>query len=147
MEIFSMNKNKSNIMETFKNQGSICGELYYSQSKTPVIFSILKKSPPPEGAYVFVIRESEPKTIYFHTADLFVVMHTYNIKTGKTETLHHSCLAKNKNVICAGEMFLTQRTAILINASGHYIPKYRCLQYTSELLSKLGYNSFEYQNM
>ena len=133
-------------METFKNQGTICGDLCYSQTNTPIVFSILKNNnPPPEGAYLFVIRVSEPKTIYFHTADLFVVMETYNCKTKKKETLHHSCLGKNEPVICAGEMFLTKRTAILINASGHYLPKYKCLQYTSDILSNLGYNSFEYQ--
>jgi hypothetical protein len=104
-------------------------------------FDYLKKyNHPKNGTYLFVIRELEPNRIYICNDKTKI----YNCKSGKERTINHNCLALDLNVICAGDITFINKSVIISNASGHYIPNVDCLNYLNYLLSKLGFSVIDY---
>ena len=110
-------------------------------------FKYLTKKKPPSGVYIYVIRESEPERIYIHPDS----EPAYNCETGKVETVHHNCLAQEQNIICGGDIEFYEdvhgietRIVKVSNASGHYYPHEDCLEYVTQLLTKMRYYVIDY---
>jgi hypothetical protein len=54
----------------------------------------------------------------------------------KVGIVHHTHLAKYKDVVCAGEFI----PKFINNKSGHYTPDEKCLEYASENFKSYGYS-------
>jgi hypothetical protein len=126
----------------YENTGH-CKPLCYKNTGKPVSFDYkLTRKEPARGEYLFVIRASQPESIYYFSANLNLLMNSaMNCETKQNRTIHHDCLGRNKPVLCAGTLiFHGNRMVTLINNSGHYLPKAECLHYTANILKKrLGY--------
>jgi hypothetical protein len=100
------------------------------------------------GFFEFVIRQSEPYSIYtFHYKkrksydDYSNMDKVYNCKTMKQRDMHHNCIARNENVISAGGLYFSpdskSRSVIITNESGHYFPSKESIDHVIHILKDL----------
>jgi hypothetical protein len=99
------------------------------------------------GFFEFVIRQSEPYSIYtFHykkrkSYEEISMDKVYNCKTMKQRDMHHNCIARNENVISAGGLYFSpdskSRSVIITNESGHYFPSKESVDHVIHILTDL----------
>jgi len=129
------------------NTGGQCKDIC-DKNGNKIHFEFLTKSKKYEtGEYLYVIREAEPNLIYvYHFANIQSDndylnpnnFKEYSCNGNERKTVHHTCLALDRNVICAGTLkILPKKKVILSNISGHYLPSVKCLDYVTYLLNKL----------
>jgi hypothetical protein len=102
---------------------------------------------------MYVITRDDPETIIYYVGNprgSFIVRDETAPKqwaNKKRTTINHNNLAKNKNIICGGDFYVSHNKVYINNQSGHYRPHHKCLEYTVCLFKKYGYDAEVYARM